>query len=148
MTNKNNKKTNIIGIFVLIGIFVIITIAIMIFFSSLNSNNSGSNTNNTIGVTSNNLPNPGQNAIVTDGNKNGATFTKSDFTELSNFIGEHNVSAVQNMINDGQVVIIPTGTQVEVLSVNGISDWAKVQITTGDLQGQTVYIFWDALNTN
>jgi len=50
------------------------------------------------------------------------------------------------MLNDGGAVLVPTGTEVEVID----ESWSgtEIQFVSGPLQGQEAYTFLNALTTS
>ncbi|RKP54135.1 hypothetical protein D7Z26_12195 [Cohnella endophytica] len=119
-----------LGVFVLIGIVVVV---------GLNFMEKG-NGQKAPFAPSSGLVNAGENAVINS--KGGgalSAITKAKMDELTIYANAGNEEAIQQMMNKGEVISIPNGTSVTIISRSGGK--AQIEITAGEYKGMKVYTY-------
>ncbi|MFD0677381.1 MULTISPECIES: hypothetical protein [unclassified Paenibacillus] len=90
--------------------------------------------------------NAGKNAVINE-NSGGAlsAITKDKLDELTNYALSRNEEAIKRMMDRGEIISIPNGTTVTVISKSGGT--AQVEVLTGDYAGMKLYTYVERLKT-
>ena len=143
-TQSKGSKGNVAqGCLGCLGLLLVGMLAIVV-ISYFVVDDKGSNKTNTKTNSVSTFATAGQNAVIDESGGGAlAAISEDKLDELTNYAIAGNEEAVTRMIDRGEVISIPNGTTVTVISRNGGS--AQVEITTGDYNGIKVYTYVERL---